>query len=274
MAKPIDLIEFNELGPTLKALAKAGGSTEHADWMRSRGNAAKLVRFMDEQRGVFDKNPYQMTVEDQLSALRRANDEEKWGLTEEDFTRLASTAPAWPKGKHAYRSLRIRFGEGSDGVAKTFEAHYARIQHVFGEGRYWRWELLHSAPVPYEGKPVERLRLLSGNDTHKACAEWIVADLDTHRKRKSVEAVRGPQSLADELLVIAWMFPEMIRAIDFDEMPGLFAGGYEVNAPEYDDVSWSFVVIVRFRRDDGQVRVDAYGRSLDGSGDSVPSLRE
>jgi hypothetical protein len=117
--------------------------------------------------------------------------EEKWGLTEADFSRLAETAPAWPQGKHAYRSFRIRFGEGDDGVAKTFEAHYARIMHVFGEGRYWRWPNLKSW--------TDRLRLLVGDHTHKACVEWIVADLDTHRKRDSITAVRGPKSLADEL---------------------------------------------------------------------------
>jgi len=50
MAKPIDEIEFKQLAPTLKALARAGGTTEHTDWIRSRGNAAKLIRLIDEQR--------------------------------------------------------------------------------------------------------------------------------------------------------------------------------------------------------------------------------
>lgn len=221
-----------------------------------------------------EKNPYEMTVEEQIVALRLANDEENWGKTEEDFARLASTAPAWPKGKHAYRSFRIRFGEGDEGVAKTFEAHNTRIQHVFGESHYWRWEHLHSDKAPYKGEPVERLRLLNGNHTHKPVIEWIVADLDTHRKRESVEAVRGPKSPADELLVIAWLFTDMIRAIDYDKNPGLFAAGYEVNAPEADDVSWQGVVIVGFDRGYRQVCVDAGVRSYAFSGYSVPDLRE
>ncbi|MFA6099293.1 MAG: hypothetical protein WC750_00255 [Patescibacteria group bacterium] len=221
-----------------------------------------------------DKNPYEMTVEAQLSALHCANDEEKWGITEEDFARLASTAPAWPKGKHAYRSFRIRFGEGDEGVAKTFEAHCARIQHVFGEDGYWRWELLHSGKVPYKGEPVERLRLLNGNHTHKACAEWIVADLDTNRKRDSVTAVRGSKSLADEQLVIAWLFPDMIRAIDYKERPGLFAAGYEANVPGHDGGAWQVVVIVSFDCGSRQVGVYARGRGDAFSGYSVPVLRE
>jgi hypothetical protein len=221
-----------------------------------------------------DKNPFEMTVEEQIAALRKANDEEKWGILEEDFVRLASTAPAWPKGKYAYRSFRIRFGEGSVGVAKTFEAHNTRIQHVYGKDVYWRWEYLHSDKAPFKGEPVERLRLLNGNHTHRACVEWIVADLGTHRKRDSVTAVRGPKSLADEILVIAWMFPNMIRVIDFYKSPGLFAAGYEVNVPEYGGESWQDIVIVDFRRDYRRVEVSARDRSDAYSGDSVPALRE
>lgn len=274
MASPITKIEHDVLSSTLRVLEKAGGTTDHADWMRGRGNATLLLRFIDQQRGMSEKNPYEMSVDQQLTALRRANDEEEWGLTEDDFMRLTSTAPAWPRGKHAYRSFRIRFGEGAEGVAKTFEAHYARIQHVFGEGRYWRWELLHSGKVECDGKLVERLRLLNGNHTHKACVEWVIVDLGIHRKRESITAVRDSKSLADELLVIAWMFPDMIRAIDYDKLPGLFAAGYEVNVPGSDDEAWQDVVIVGFYRDFRQVYVDAHGRSNDDSDCSVPRLRE
>jgi hypothetical protein len=274
MASPITKIEHDVLSSTLRVLEKAGGTTDHADWMRGRGNATLLLQFIDQQRGMSEKNPYEMSVDQQLTALRRANDEEKWGLTEDDFMRLTSTAPAWPRGKYAYRSFRIRFGEGAEGVAKTFEAHYERIQHVFGEGRYWRWELLRSGRVEYRGAPVERLRLLSGNHTHHAVVEWIVADLDANRKRESITAVRDSKSLADELLVIAWLFPDMIRAIDYDKLPGLFAAGYEVNVPENGGEAWQRVVLVGFLRDDRQVRVRADDRGDGYSDCSVPRLRE
>jgi len=129
----------------------------------------KLVdAMMEAARQYLEKNPFEMSVALQLAILRRANHEEKWGITEEDFIRLVKTAPAWPKGRHAYRSFRIRFGEGSDGVALTFERHVARIKWAFGEKCFWRWEHLHSGKVPYKGEPVERLRLLNGDQTHKA----------------------------------------------------------------------------------------------------------
>jgi hypothetical protein len=54
MAKPIDQIDFNELGPTLKALTKAGGRTDHTDWIRGRGNAAKLIEFIEQKRRLID----------------------------------------------------------------------------------------------------------------------------------------------------------------------------------------------------------------------------
>lgn len=220
--------------------------------------------------------PFEMTIEAQLTVLRCANDEEGWGIAEGDFTRLASSAPAWPKRAHVYRSFRIRFGEGDEGVAKTFEAHYKRIQHVFGEDRCWRFEDLYSSPTPYDGELLERLRLLNGNKTHKACVDWIVADLDAHKTRKSIKAVRDSRSLADELLVIAWMFPDMIRAIDYDYLPGLFAAGYEIDIPECgpEEEVWDGAILVGFGRVGSKVEVNVSRLRDDDFGYSVPVLRE
>jgi hypothetical protein len=221
-----------------------------------------------------EKNPYEMSIDEQLAALFNANDEEKWGMSEEDFNRLDDTAPAWPKGRHAYRSFRIRFGKGGEGVARTFEAHVARIQRVFGEEGCWRWEHLHSGSVPYEGEPVECLRLLAGDHTHKPVIEWIITDLGMHRKRDSVTAVRDSRSLADELLVIAWLFPDMIRAIDCDKFPGLFAAGYEVNSPVHDVEAWQRVVLVNFDRGNCRMLISARERNRADSIYSVPVLRK
>lgn len=265
MATPIDQIGFHELAPTLRALEKAGGTTEHSDWIRSGQNARLFIKFIDEQLDRSDKNPYEMTVEQQIGALILANYEEKWGIPEEDFARLVATAPAWPKGEHAYRSFRIRFGEWGEGVALTFERQLARITSVFGESGFWYRRFLTDR---------KRLRLLKGNQTHKPVIEWIVADLDTHRKRDSVTAVRGPKSLADELLVIAWLFPDMIRAIDYDKLPGLLAAGYEVKDADYGEDAWQGVVIVAFSRDESHVSVCPCGCGSDGSDFSVPVLRE
>jgi len=228
-----------------------------------------MVRLLDA-----DKNPYELSLVVQLAALRRANYEEGWGIPVEDINRLAETAPEWPKGRLAFRSLRIRFGGGDEGVAKTFEAHAKRINAVFG-AKFWRWELLLSGKAPHGGKDVDRLRILVGNHTHKPTLEWVVIDLDANRGRDSITAVRGPKSLADELFAFAWMFTEYVRDINYQTNPGLFAGGYELNVPGYDVGPWQSVPCVYWRRGSDDVMLCASWRgSDDDSCYSVPILRE
>ncbi|MBI4548071.1 MAG: hypothetical protein HY707_08830 [Ignavibacteriae bacterium] len=220
-----------------------------------------------------DKNPYELPVEVKLAALRRANDEGGWGIPIENINYLAETVPALPKGRFVFLSFRIRFGEGDEGVALTFERHAKRIKEVFGE-KFWRWDYLLSGKHPHKGKPVERLRLLLGNHTHKPTVEWCVIDLDANRQRESIMAVRGPQSLADELFVFTWLFPDYIRSINYEENPAIFAAGYELNVPESVDEPWQRVPCVDRNLDDGTTYLDAYWRSDDYSGYSVPLLRE
>jgi hypothetical protein len=248
---------------TVACLSFAGMNSVHSDWVR-KGGAALLVQFMDDQLALAEKNPYEISVGQKLAALHCANDEEGWGIADEEFIRLSKTVPAVPKGKNVYLSLRIRWGEGSEGVQQTFERHVARIKWVFGEGNFWCLDGLHS------GK--ERLRLLNGDHTHKPVVEWVIVDLGTHRQRDSIVAVRGSKSLADELLVVAWMFPEMIRAIDYGYLAGLFAAGYEVNQPEDDDEAWQSVVRTYFDHEEREACVSACRRDDDDPDYSVPVL--
>jgi len=64
------------------------------------------------------------------------------------------------------------------------------------------------------------------------------------------------------------------NVIDYDEVPGMFAAGYELNVPEEDDEPWRHVPYVGFDSDDGQVRLNAYWHGPGSSSYSVPSLRE
>ena len=276
MKTPFVRMEPQELHATIVALSDAGGTDEHATWIRAEGHALRVVQFINQFLNPVRENPYKMTVGDQLFALRHANDEEGWGISETDFDRLASTAPSWPEGEHVYRSFRIRFGEWNEGVSRTFEAHCQRIQHIFGGDQYWRWAHLHSHPMPYDGKSVERLRLLNGNHTHHACIEWVIVDMDAHRTHESVTAVSGPDSLADELLVIAWLFPEMLCAVMDEERSGFFAGGYEVNVPEYIGPEWQYTVVVHFYEYENKrfICVNADENAHVYSGSRVPVLQE
>lgn len=226
-------IKQSELNPTLRVLSDAGITTDDFDWIRQKANAGKVAEFLRGVRGLADANPFAHTAEEILNRLRLANKEEGWGLGEEVFDRLAKTAPKLPSGRLSFLTLRIRFGEGQEGVAKTFEAHAKRVENVFGKKAFRRWEHLRS--------DKDRLRLLNGNDTHKSAVEWATVDLGANRKRESVEAVRGKPSLADEGLALAWLHPEYVRAIDYDENPAFFLAGYELSVPVRDVESWQRV---------------------------------
>ena len=255
-------------------------------WDRFGGTLAMVTRLLGDDKltewwiGALNErlnaNPFEQTVEEQMTALRTQND--AWRargmptVSDEDLERLEKTAPAWPVGRDAHRSFTLRFGTGTEGMQCTFEAHAAAMDRVFGK-KYWRWELLHSKPMPFNGKDVERLRLLSGNASHKPIVDWcIIPDLSAFRQRTDVTSVRGPKSLADQGLVLAWLNPKRVHAIDYKDWCAFFLGGYEVNVPGNVAGEWQRVVVVR--RDVGTGRVDlcASWRGDGDSGYSVPPI--
>ncbi len=261
-------IKHSELHLTLHSLSDAGFTVDDAAWLRN-GNAPLLVDFIRRSQGI---NPFEQSVDQTLGTLRTQNTVGNWGLDEEVFDQLRETAPAWPKGRDAFRSLRIRWGEADEGVALTFERHVEVIKRAF-PGKFWRWEHLRSVRTSYKGKDVERLRLLNGNHTHHATVEWVIMNyLSTSRKRTDVTSVRGPNSLADEGLVLAWLFPSRVHIIDYKQYPAWFCAGYELNVPERDDEEWCFVVLVDRHVDIGRVSLRAHRRDNGYSFYSVPFL--
>ncbi len=260
-------IKFAELNPTLRVLSDAGVTTSDFDWIRGKANAEKVAAFLREARGLADQNPFAISVDETLKRLSLSNIHKVLGFDlEEAVMRLAQTAPEWPKGNHAFRSLRIRGGEAQEGVAKTFEAHFTCTKKEFGEKSTYHWEHLRS--------DKDRLRLLNGNDTHKPVVEWATLDLDANRGRKSIEAVRGKLSLADEGLAFTWLFPEYVKAIDYEKNPAFFLAGYELNVPGRGVGPWRRVPCVYWDRDGGRVCLSACLHGGGGVDFSVPLLRE
>lgn len=258
-------------------------ATEFFDrWFRMGGTIALVIKLLsDDELMKFmieavtakaDANPREITVEETIKRFRKVAKVLGWVVGDDVYDGLLKNVPAWPKGKDAFRSLRIRFGEGDDGVALTFEAHAAAIKHVHTEAKYWRWELLHSKPMPFNGEDVPRLRLLGGNQAHHAVIEWCIIDnLSANRERSDITSVRGPKSLADEGLVVAWLFPDRATAIDYDQECAWFLAGYEANVPECGDGSWRHVPCIDRSLDAGRVRLSAYWYGDVGSSCSVPS---
>lgn len=219
------------------------------------------------------RNPFERPAAALVAELRRVDVEENWNISSEEiFTRLLATAPAWPIGRDCYLSFRIRFGSGDAGVALTFERHAARFKRVHKKN--WRWEFLLSGKKSFNNEDVERLRLLAGNASHKPTVEWIIIDLSANRTRTSITDVRGPSSLADEGIVLGWLYPKRVEATNYKEWPAWFCAGYELNAPEDDGGSWLSAPCVDRDLDSGEAELSAPWRSNGDSRYSVPDLRE
>lgn len=219
---PTEIISF------IHTLEKAGGTGAHIDWIRDPRNAIHLIQFINRE---FVTNHFAMTVEAQIEALRRANEEEKWEIEEEVFTRLQATAPAWPEGRESYRSFRIRFGKGAGGVELTFYRHLGRMKSVFAKLGHGFCSSDVDRHFLFDGKNFLRLR--DGSHTHKPVIEWIIADLNKANRRYSTRS-KNFKPLADELLVLAWMFPHGILATIDEARSELLALGYEANKASYD----------------------------------------
>lgn len=231
---------------------------------------AEMIRHAEEKMHT---NPFEQTVEETVNALRAQNEAGNWGIGEDVFARLVETAPAWPKGRDAYRSLRIRFGEGDEGVALTFDRHAEAVKRV--HAKFMQWPRLRSSEYPHDGESVERLRLLNGNQTHLAVIEWIVIDdMSTAWMNRDMASMRVPESLADEGVVLAWLFPKRVKAIDYSKWSAWFFAGYELNTPDLNDSPWGWVPCVIRNLDDDIVILTAV--HLDGgyTGHSVPFVQK
>lgn len=263
---------YGEINEFVGRLSRAGMSAEMLERVNTDVSLAeRMVLAIAEGVGqnatsTVHANPFSLSVDEILACLRQASITQGWDIGKDVFARLRETAPALHGGRLAFLSLRIRFGTGQKGVEQTANAHIAEILRVHGEKNVWRWDCLRTSK--------KHLRLLSGNDTHTPCVEWCVIDLDTHRKRQSIIAVRNPSSIADEGLVFAWLYPDYPRSIDYKENPGYFLAGYELNVPEDGGEPWYSVPVVSRYLDSSKVDFSADWQGDDYSDYAVSSLRE
>lgn len=216
-----------------RRIAESRETTERAVFALRRSflpDASGKAGLEDEEADAH-LNPFEITVEEMLDRFWKANVEEAWKFGEDVYERLAATAPPWPVGELAFRSLRIRFGHGDKGVQQTFEAHCARLKHT--NGCYRRADDVRS--------DKSHLRLLLGNDSHKPKVEWICFDLRRNWQGAgySFPAELDPRLSADEALVFAWMFPAYVLRMGRALLP-ILASGYELKNPyqKAEDTWW------------------------------------
>ena len=199
---------YRRFGGSDPALSELLGDDELMKWW---------IDSLNERRNA---NPYKITVQESLERLRAAFSDTFCPMgakepTPSELTHLERMAPDWPKGKDAFRSFQVRpaaFGEGRDGVIKTFEATCASVKRIH-DPKFWRWEWLLSGVHPYQGEDAERLRLLGGNEQHKPGIRWVTFDLSENRQRVDITSVRSSRSLSDAGIFAARMFPDRARGI-------------------------------------------------------------
>lgn len=228
--------------------------------IRKEGGADKAIEALLEAFGLEAKNPFARPAEELLAELSLANIQQHWGIPQETFDRLAAHVPVWPKGPDSFLSFRIRFGKGDAGVEQTLEAHAAYMERRF-EAKFERWTLIRS--------DAAHLRLSYGNYTHTPTVEWIYVHLNTCRTRRKIQARRGECPLADEGLVLAWLYPQRIEAIDYRKWHGLFCAGYEMHVPERDG-SWQFMLAVHSPVNPDKVKFTGNWISPEGSVCTMP----
>jgi hypothetical protein len=180
---------------------------------------------------TFDINPYEMSVREQIDALLLANSEEGWNIDRRAIEDLAKSAPAWPNGFEKYRSFRIRFGHGADGVKETLLAHINHINRVAGSFMNGRRKFYSDVEGHRSGTPsyfVESpLHLAAGNDSHVPVVEWVTVDLAANFSPVDSKLVPSPNSVADEGLVLAWLFSERLTDQRFAAWRPWYLAGYE-----------------------------------------------
>lgn len=215
MTKPIDQIGLNELFPTLKALAKAGGTTEHADWIRSRSNAAQLIQFVNEQvngslvHGLFNEAVHQV---DRVRAMNRGLE---WGIPDKAFIKAKNSIPAWPNEKLVAVVLVPYLAD----LHLTFHELWICAENEQKDAG-WRWD-------GYNKIGPDRLRLLKGIK-HKVGLRWEVIDLGCNRNKKPEDVRNANTSPHAGILAAAALHPNWVKSMDGDEVPYVYLPGYEV----------------------------------------------
>src|SRR3989339_1326730 len=207
------------------------------------------------------QNPFEISVEETIRRLRRQDEADQLGISEQGYVILAATAPEWPKGAHSYRSLRIRFGKGMTGIDLTKKQHFEILARVFGKS----FDLTKRATLHNGLRTASPIRSCSlyggslGDRIHLPTVEWVIVDDIQLQGLRScpIENLQNPRSAADEGLVLGWLFPERVRAVDFNCYFPIYCGGYCLNAPcgrgTGWDLNWQMHVCVSKDPDTGVV---------------------
>lgn len=180
-------------------------------------------RFEPEPGGLPD---WYVSPQEQLSNVRRWNEERGWGFADSDFPQHI---PAFtPSSPLEVLVLAVYLPEALLGLIVPDYIRTANELWQIARGlqpNWWQWDSLKL--------DADHQRLLSGIE-HKPGIRWVALDLAAHWNAKDgvrPRDVRDENSAHAEILAAAGHFPQWIQNMDGEKVPYAWLAGYQVTIP-------------------------------------------
>ena len=251
----IELIgRLGRFGLTPERVAKLAGDDELTEQWVTKLDEFPAFRLI---HGLFT------STEKQIARIASWNKKRGWGIPDEAFVEAEKSVPKWPEEKLVVVTLVPYLDDekkGRKGVERTFHELWdgaAKQQHA-----NWRWD-------GYDKAGPDKLRLLSGIE-HKPGLRWEVIDMGCQRNLKPMDVRNPEKSPHAGVLASAMLHPEWIKSMDGENVPYVWAPGYEVNVSG--EGPWRYVPLVFFIRGDRQIELGCGWYGGYGSGWAVPSF--
>jgi hypothetical protein len=255
---------FGKVSDFMGKLAEAGLTAEMAEGVRKNPALAEIIVSALKQQPAFTLvHGLFIKPEAQIARINELRQERGWGIPDAWLTEAEKSVPKWPENKLVVATLVPYLDDvknGPKGVERTFHELWgvaSSAQHA-----KWRWD-------GYDKAGPERLRLLKGIE-YKPGLRWEVIDLGCQRDKKPEDVCHPEKSPHAGILASAALHPEWIKAMDGENVPYVWASGYEVNVPN--ERPWACVPYLDFDRGDRKIEL-SYKWSVDyDSSWAVPSF--
>lgn len=242
---------FGKVSDLIGKLAEAGLTAEMAEEVRKNPALAEAIVNSLKAQPVFTLVHGLFThPETQIVRVREWNKEFGWGIPDEAFAEMEKSVPAWPEDKLIavvlvpYLADKTNADETvTSGLERTFHELWARAEAK--QDANWHWG-------GYDKAGPDKLRLLKGIE-HKPGLRWEVIDMGCNRNQKPVNVRNPEKSPHAGVLASAMLHPQWIKSMDGENVPYVWAPGYEVNVSG--EGPWQGVPRVDFNRGDRGIRL-------------------
>ena len=255
---------FGKVSDLMGKLAEAGLTAEMAEEVRKNPALAEVIVNSLKQQPAFTLvHGLFVKPEAQIVRINELRQERDWGIPDAWLTEAEKSVPKWPEDKLVVVTLVPYLDDekkGRKGVERTFHELWdgaAKQQHA-----NWRWD-------GYDKAGPDKLRLLKGIE-HKPGLRWEVIDMGCQCNLKPMDVRNPEKSPHAGVLASAMLHPEWIKSMDGENVPYVWAPGYEVNVSG--EHPWQDVPYVYFLRDDRKVGLRCGWCGRYGSDWAVPSF--